>query len=435
MNTVFSCLVRESAIELLYQERRSDLAVNRDKLKMLYLIRTEQSHSKVSLAGLLGRNRNTIAAWIDLYLIGGLELLLSRSDNLGGRPCKIHLVAREALFDKLDTPTGFRSYKEIALWLRDTYGILVVPKRLYYYLQKIKASSKVARPRSIGQDKEFVENFKVHFSVLIQSYLQDPNLLCRYKGVKLWFQDESKFQDAVVQRRKITKRGRKPIGLTRKSGNNFYIYGSFNPFDGQSFCQYFETVNTDSFDQYLNALSLGYLDYLNIIIVDRAPFHATKELLTPKNIQLVFLPPQSPELNPAERVWLELKNQMSWQVMNLSEIKATVRVNLDSLSTSQIKSLSHYPYIRELGTVLEREGSSPTRQTKLSYDLYQNIRVLLKNTPETITSGRPPKLSPEITSELIDLYHSKELTIAQILQKYDISKSLLYKIVKIEKVG
>ena len=126
---------------------------------------------------------------------------------------------------------------------------------------------------------------------------------------------------------------------------------------------------------------------------------------------------------------------MSWQVMNLTEIKATVRINLDSLSTSQIKSLTHYPYIRELGTVLEREGSSPTRQTKLSYDLYQNIRVLLKNTPETITSGRPPKLSPEITSELIDLYHSKELTIAQILQKYDISKSLLYKIVKIEKVG
>jgi transposase len=43
------------------------------------------------------------------------------------------------------------------------------------------------------------------------------------------------------------------------------------------------------------------------IIMDRAGWHTTHALLTFSNITLIFLPPYSPELNPMEQVWLQLR--------------------------------------------------------------------------------------------------------------------------------
>jgi transposase len=40
-----------------------------------------------------------------------------------------------------------------------------------------------------------------------------------------------------------------------------------------------------------------------IIFVDGAGWHTTKELILPENISIAFLPPYSPELNPADHLW------------------------------------------------------------------------------------------------------------------------------------
>jgi transposase len=46
-----------------------------------------------------------------------------------------------------------------------------------------------------------------------------------------------------------------------------------------------------------------------VVILDRAGWHAAKELNIPANLTLVFLPPYSPELNAIERVWLYLRER------------------------------------------------------------------------------------------------------------------------------
>ena len=40
-----------------------------------------------------------------------------------------------------------------------------------------------------------------------------------------------------------------------------------------------------------------------ILVVDRAAFHTTSKVEVPEGIHLLFLPPKSPELQPAERLW------------------------------------------------------------------------------------------------------------------------------------
>ena len=44
-----------------------------------------------------------------------------------------------------------------------------------------------------------------------------------------------------------------------------------------------------------------------IVVLDNGAFHKAKSLSIPKNIGLIFLPPYSPELNPAEKIWFTIK--------------------------------------------------------------------------------------------------------------------------------
>jgi transposase len=40
-----------------------------------------------------------------------------------------------------------------------------------------------------------------------------------------------------------------------------------------------------------------------ILVVDQAAFHTSDKVRVPEGIHLLFLPPKSPELQPAERLW------------------------------------------------------------------------------------------------------------------------------------
>ena len=45
-----------------------------------------------------------------------------------------------------------------------------------------------------------------------------------------------------------------------------------------------------------------------MLVLDNAGWHVSQQLKVPKNITPLFLPPYSPELNPAERIWAYLKS-------------------------------------------------------------------------------------------------------------------------------
>jgi transposase len=42
--------------------------------------------------------------------------------------------------------------------------------------------------------------------------------------------------------------------------------------------------------------------------MDGAGWHKSKELIAPEHIEIIYLPPYSPELNPLERLWLHIKS-------------------------------------------------------------------------------------------------------------------------------
>jgi transposase len=48
---------------------------------------------------------------------------------------------------------------------------------------------------------------------------------------------------------------------------------------------------------------------LKIVVLDNGTFHKAKELKIPENVVLIFLPPYSPELNHAEKIWWLIKQE------------------------------------------------------------------------------------------------------------------------------
>ncbi len=57
-----------------------------------------------------------------------------------------------------------------------------------------------------------------------------------------------------------------------------------------------------------------------VTVLDRADWHGSKKLTVPNNVSLAPLPPYSPELNPAERVWLFLREHfLSLRVLDDQE--------------------------------------------------------------------------------------------------------------------
>ena len=66
-------------------------------------------------------------------------------------------------------------------------------------------------------------------------------------------------------------------------------------------------VDTDCMNAYLHELSREITEDF-ILIMDGAGWHKSKNLIIPKNIEIILLPPYCPELNPVEMLWKYIKD-------------------------------------------------------------------------------------------------------------------------------
>ena len=99
--------------EILKQQKRI-LAYN--KVQMLYLFQSKQVETVREVSTVLGKGEATIHRWLYQYRKGGLENLL-KNRQVFGRPKKFSVEIAATLQQELRDPEGFKSYKEVHLWL------------------------------------------------------------------------------------------------------------------------------------------------------------------------------------------------------------------------------------------------------------------------------------------------------------------------------
>jgi transposase len=125
-----------------------------------------------------------------------------------------------------------------------------------------------------------------------------------------------------------------------------YLFGAFSPITGEQLQLEMPYCNADTFQLFLDQLSKQNPNEYKIIVLDNGAFHKAKSLTIPDNITLLFLPPYCPELNPAEKVWQQIKRKFTNKHFNnLDQISTFFSETIQQLTTSKIKSICAYEYI------------------------------------------------------------------------------------------
>jgi len=68
-------------------------------------------------------------------------------------------------------------------------------------------------------------------------------------------------------------------------------------------------MNTTQMSAFLSQVSQAHPQEFIVMVVDGASSHKSKELVVPENIRLISLPGYSPELNPQEHIWDEVRDK------------------------------------------------------------------------------------------------------------------------------
>lgn len=115
-----------------------------------------------------------------------------------------------------------------------------------------------------------------------------------------------------ITRDRITLPGVKPIQKAKPGYEYFYLYGAVEPETGQWFFTEHERLNGDCFQVLLDRFAEAFPLSHNVLVLDNGKFHKAKKLPIPTGVQLKFLPPYSPELNPVERLCQDLRDVLGF---------------------------------------------------------------------------------------------------------------------------
>ncbi len=123
------------------------------------------------------------------------------------------------------------------------------------------------------------------------------------------FQDEAGFGRINKPRYCWCEKGIRPVVPCHHIREYRYAYGSVDPLTGDSFFLILPQCNTECTNVFLQELSKEFQDSVILLCCDGAAWHKSKGLIVPDNIVLFFIPPYTPEMNPIEQIWKEIRKR------------------------------------------------------------------------------------------------------------------------------
>ncbi len=127
-------------------------------------------------------------------------------------------------------------------------------------------------------------------------------------SMELYFFDESRFgTHSKIGHGWFIKGSRTTIPV-KLGFQNFYIYSAVAPKSGKDHSLLMPYVNTECMNVFLDHMAKELRGKEILLVMDGAGWHKSKNLVVPKNIEIIYLPPYSPELNPVERLWRYIKD-------------------------------------------------------------------------------------------------------------------------------
>ena len=172
------------------------------------------------------------------------------------------------------------------------------------------------------------------------------------RHVRLMFQDEARFGRMVRIRRCWAPAPQRPVVDNGYEREFQYVYGAVSPLEGELDWRVCSAMNTEHMGTFLAQVSAAHPQDFIVMIVDGASSHVAKALVVPQNIRLHRLPAYSPELNPQEHPWDELREKEfpNRVFSDMAGVVRTLKAGLPRLAAdrNRVRSICAWPWIVSL---------------------------------------------------------------------------------------
>jgi transposase len=283
-------------------------------------------------------HRSNIYKWLAASREGGMEALKAKS--ISGRPPKLSGAQIKWVYDTVVEETPLQMNFEFALWtrgmvremIRKRYNVKLSEVSVGRLLKKLGLSPQKPLRRAYEQDPQLVKIW------LEQEY---PRIRAEAKkqGAEIYFADEASVRSDYHVGTTWGVKGKTPIVHTTGQRYRLNMLSAISPRGRLRFMVTEDSLTAGLFCAFLKRL-LHNAHSPVFLIVDRHPVHRSRTVrnyiasLNGK-LQLFYLPPYSPELNPDELVWNNVKSNA------VGKRAVEDRFQFKALVISRLKSLQH----------------------------------------------------------------------------------------------
>lgn len=162
-------------------------------------------------------------------------------------------------------------------------------------------------------------------------------------------QDEGRFGRISRPKRCWAPPGIRPAVPSQVVRESMYVFAAVAPSLGKIAALVLPTANTAMMKLFLSHVSQTFADFFIVMQVDQAGWHRSNELIVPENIRLIQQPAYSPEVNPVEHLWEELREKYLHNKVfpSLDSLIDVLCQGLNELADDQerISSMMGFPHL------------------------------------------------------------------------------------------
>jgi len=129
------------------------------------------------------------------------------------------------------------------------------------------------------------------------------------RPLRLMFQDEARFGRISDCCYCWCPKPLRPVVRAMLTHQYVFAYAAVSPVDGRMDSLVLPHVNGDCMQRFLTEIASRYPSDNIVMILDGASWHRNQQVALPPNVRLLFLPPYSPELNPVEHLWDDVREK------------------------------------------------------------------------------------------------------------------------------
>lgn len=167
--------------------------------------------------------------------------------------------------------------------------------------------------------------------------------------LRVMFQDEARFGRLSDPRRCWAPAPMRPVVSVALVREYTYAYAAVSPQDGALDWMLTAKMNTLNMNAFLDHVSQRHIGDYIVMVLDGASSHRSYDLRIPANMALVRLPPYSPELNPAERLWEEIREKdfanRVFETLGAAIAQCARGLKRLEIMPEGLKSLTGWPWI------------------------------------------------------------------------------------------